>query len=607
MSGTAMEQVAVEAGVELAKSAAERVFTAITRRGKLLKKELEVELGLTFRKYLAYSRENNSQVKTLLYRQTPKYLYDFYECVSLVYQNKVVDAADVNNLLDLGHRLLITGSGGVGKSMMMRHFFLNTIERTDLVPLLVELRGLNNREYQGLEEYLRYALAQQRLVFQEEDFRYSLEAGCYLFLLDGYDEVRGDLSPRVAEDIQDLSSRFPENWYILSSRSLPEFIGWKNFRELRALPMSKRQALRMIRRLDYDPAVKERFCRELDRELYGRYQTFASNPLLLTIMFLTFGNCAAIPETLNEFYEQAFHTLFSEHDASKGAYRRDIFSQLGYDEFKGVFSYFCFKSFFESQHQFTAPQALGYINAADGRVRLRRPLDSEAYLRDLTESVCMLVREGLYYRFAHRSFQEYFAAVYTTQLSDEQQKGLLLAWMGERDCRRSSRYLDMLWELEPARFEENILLPVLREMREKASALGPHGGVRLLFSAGGLRFDDEEKFSWVPVVELNNTCYPDILRRACRLAGYCPQETYPKEQEEETARWFLETYPAADEDPWETTVSFDRLEQEGNLERAWPLFAWQEQRFQCAMAYLEERGGRKAGQMQTFSAILGEL
>ena len=48
----------------------------------------------------------------------------------------------------------------------------------------------------------------------------------------------------------------------------------------------------------------------------------------------------------------------------------------------------------------------------------------------------------------HRSFQEYFAALYTTQLDDSQQKRFLKLWLQNNSYRTTSNYLDMLYELQ---------------------------------------------------------------------------------------------------------------------------------------------------------------
>lgn len=101
--------------------------------------------------------------------------------------------------------------------------------------------------------------------------------------------------------------------------------------------MNKQQALNLVKKLEFDEVVKDTFYKELDRTLYDKYESFASNPLLLNIMLLTFQKHASIPERLNDFYDEAFVTLFNVHDATKDSYVRDIRSGLGCEDFKLVF------------------------------------------------------------------------------------------------------------------------------------------------------------------------------------------------------------------------------------------------------------------------------
>ncbi len=70
-------------------------------------------------------------------------------------------------------------------------------------------------------------------------FEYSLETGCYVILLDGFDEVKNEISNSVTNQIVAMSKKYPENHYILSSRPLEEFMGWNQFEELHAMPLSK--------------------------------------------------------------------------------------------------------------------------------------------------------------------------------------------------------------------------------------------------------------------------------------------------------------------------------------------------------------------------------
>lgn len=59
-----------------------------------------------------------------------------------VNESRIVTAHGVfnNNVLEIGNKIIITGTGGIGKSVMMKHFFLNVLQNTQYVPVLIELR-----------------------------------------------------------------------------------------------------------------------------------------------------------------------------------------------------------------------------------------------------------------------------------------------------------------------------------------------------------------------------------------------------------------------------------------------------------------------------------
>ena len=336
-------KIAANVITDLAKSTARSLFKKVKDLLTDTSNKLEIEFGEAFEDYLDYSIEVYSKIKTLLYKHTPKDIYSFFECVGVSREGKDnVDTSDINNVLNIGNKLILTGTGGIGKSVMMKHFFLNTIKNTELVPLIVELRGLNNLEAENIDliDYIFNNMTKLKFRMRKEYFEYSLEIGCYVVLLDGYDEVKNNISNDISQQILDLCNQYPENYYIVSSRPLQEFVGWNQFEEIKALPLSKTQALSLIQKLDYDEAIKAKFLRELNNGLYDKYQTFASNPLLLTIMLMTFENRMSIPDKLNDFFDQAFTTLFHAHDATKSGFSREIHSKLGYEDFKSVFAHF---------------------------------------------------------------------------------------------------------------------------------------------------------------------------------------------------------------------------------------------------------------------------
>ena len=420
-----------------------------------------------YEKYLINTEQKNSKIKTIIYRRVPKDLYSFYECIGVSCNGKTISTENINNLFTLGNKLIVTGTGGVGKSILFKHLFLNTIAETGLIPVLLELRSFNICDIRDISmfEAIYKSLCDNGFELSEEYFEYSMQEGGYVIFLDGYDEVNRDKAEKVTGEIIALAEKYNRNKYLLSSRPSEEFIGWNDFCEVETLKLNKQQALDLIKKIDFDKSAKETFYNELNNSLYEKYKSFASNPLLLNIMLLTFQKHASIPDRLNDFYEEAFVTLFNVHDATKDSYVRDIRSGLGCEDFKLIFSYICFKSYFNGEFQFSEARLRSYIQSARQKFD-RYTFGVEEFQEDLTQSVCMLVKEGMTYHFSHRSFQEYFAAWYTCKLVDDVQSKLLLNWIKESDSVFSDSYFQMLFDLQSEKVNKIIICPMLKEVKK---------------------------------------------------------------------------------------------------------------------------------------------
>lgn len=541
-----------QAIANLAESFAKHLYTKAKEYIKDFSNESAVYFDKAYEMYLSNTIKQNAKIKTLLYRHEPKHIYSFYECIGLRLGKRIVDTSAVGNVLECGNKLIVTGTGGIGKSVMLKHFFINCVKTQDLIPVLIELRGLNNIDYKAgsLVDYIYSTLCLHNFSLEKQYFLYSLELGKYLFLMDGFDELRNNISQQVAKDITDMCSKYQDNCYIVASRPQEQFIGWTDFCELTAMPLNKTQALNLISKLEYDEVLKNKFYNDLNESLFEKHNSFASNPLLLTIMLITYENSVSIPDNLNEFYEQAFAALFHTHDASKGAYKRDIYSGLGYEDFKRIFSYFCFKSYFKSQYEFSLSELTEYIRTAQMKLELKKDFDVQAYIRDLTDSVCMLVVEGLKYRFSHRSFQEYFAALYTMQLGDENQKKLITLWLKEEQYPSdTSSYLQMLADLQRDRFNNNILLPMLTDLNElyKSKQNNIFEVFNEIYKSIRILYREGDKTYEISVRVCNPYLYNAIIW-ACRNFEYkFPEED--KAKYNSVSRKLLKAFSAKDK-PW---------------------------------------------------------
>lgn len=603
-----VNKISAEVITDLAKTTARTLYQKARDYVTDIQKKEEIDFGYAYENYLKYAKTTHEKMKTLLYRHAAKDIYSFYECVGLNRNEDIIDTADINNVLKIGNKIIVTGTGGSGKSVMMKHFFLNILETTHYVPVLIELRGLNEYDEKGinLEEYIYEVMGTLKFKIERKYFEYSLETGCYVILLDGFDEVKNEISNSVTNQIVAMSKKYPENHYILSSRPLEEFMGWNQFEELHAMPLSKEQALSLINKIEYDQIIKDKFYKELDEYLYEKYETFASNPLLLTIMLLTFESRASIPDKLNDFFEQAFTTLFHTHDATKGGYKRDIRSKLGYEDFKAVFSYFCFKSFFNSDYKFSENKALEYIGAAKQKRIIDTYFNSMDYLKDLTNSVCMLIHEGLEFRFSHRSFQEYFAALYTVQLSDSQQKRFLKLWLQDNSYRSTSNYLDMLYELQPLRFVKNIISPAIRELQEKFKKNNESEEwlIGYLYEDVGIRkYTNGEKRC---AVTIKNFYYHDMIIRACSISelyNNSKQERMQrnKMREEKLIKILEEEYHAS------KPARFEDIIRRGYTKEMLEALYWVIDRYKFAVNYVDMVDKDPLAKKKRFSSMLEEL
>lgn len=379
---------------------------------------LKVNLNLSLTKHIERNYERYSKIKTLLYREKPVNLKDFYVRTDLMLENTTVDEKTFLEEINKKKRIIVSGTAGSGKSTFCKSIFIEIIEKScGLIPIFIELRHLNQEKESTILDSITAQLSEIEPTFSATQLDYALKLGKILLILDGFDEINSEIRETYEKHITALAGKYSGIKIIVSSRPDVRLSSWDEFYVYRICPLDKEKAKRLIGNLEYDTSVKEKFLEELDKNLYERHKSFAENPLLLTMMLLTYEQIAEIPNKIHLFYEQAFLTLFNKHDSLKSLYKRKSFSGLPIDEFIKILSSFCILSYSDRKYYFSETEISDYVKKS---IKMNNSRSSaENFIKDLLDSVCLMQRDGLGYAFTHRSFQEYFTAIFLVTFSNQ--------------------------------------------------------------------------------------------------------------------------------------------------------------------------------------------
>jgi len=287
--------------------------------------KIRLHVFKTYQEYLNCVAARYSKAKTFLVRAEAVSLYDFYVPCSLSCGATVYRQPSFNQVTRRSRFIVITGGGGCGKSILMRHLFLTALESQGKVPVFIELRELNKTR-QTLMEFVHSTLKENHFTLDDDYIQKALQRGHFAFFLDGFDELTRKRRTSYSKEIQTIAKQHNQNVIVVSSRPDYELFGWQDFSNFDMEPLTGDQACELVTKTHFDEKLKSKFLNDLRRGLFNNHRSFLSNPLLLSIMFLTYGESADIPNKLNIFYNQAYEALFQRHDALKGAFQRERIS-----------------------------------------------------------------------------------------------------------------------------------------------------------------------------------------------------------------------------------------------------------------------------------------
>ena len=441
---------------EVIVAASERALTGLIAGARSAGAAVLRSLSDAYKPYLESTFSRVRTIRTFLKKNEPVELLDQYVPASLQVGEETTSGEDLIESLLKGGRFVVSGLAGRGKSVFLRFVALSLYYNPrGRIPIFIELRSLNST---GSKEILPFIHAQYRggSNVPLSSFISGLRRGYFVLILDGFDEVAPDSRATIEDQILQIERRFSECPILISGRPDERFDSWEHFTIFNVCPMNYYKTRKIIEKSDYDAGVKKEFLKRLTKEFFDRHESFLSTPLLAIMLMLTFEDFAEIPSSLHVFYRNAFDTLVRRHDALKSQFLRTMHSGCSAEQFGRLFASFCILTYSKSKFQFSRDEAIGFLSSALAQQSIKA--DPAHVLADLVESICLLQVEGFEISFVHRSFQEYFCALFVSQAPS----GAVARYLNGTTLRTYDSVVPMLYAIVPERVDAEWAYPALK-------------------------------------------------------------------------------------------------------------------------------------------------
>lgn len=397
-------------------------------------------------------------VNTLVFNNSQKLLNDIFIPLTITSTRDKKESYEIDSfpqkILDEYSNILITDTAGMGKSTLMKKIFLEAIKEKNGIPIFIELRRLtkNKKLIQEIQEQLNSVNKKFDLDLLME----LITEGGFIIILDGYDEIALSDRDQVTADIQEFISKGIKNSFFITSRPEKALTSFGNFQEFKIDPLSRKKAFELLRKYDNQGAISSLLVKKLQGDDMKNVEEFLTNPLLVSLLFTAFEHKQAIPFKKYLFYRQVYDANFENHDLTKGeSYVHDKYCKLEIDDFHRVMRHLGFSCFKLQRIEFTKDELLKLLSEAKEFCAGIKFNESD-FLLDILKTVPLFTQDGNYYRWSHKSLQEYFAAQFIYLDSKEKQDLILKTLYNHFNLEKFLNVLDLYYDMDYKTFRNVI-------------------------------------------------------------------------------------------------------------------------------------------------------
>ena len=340
-------------------------------------------------------------------------------------------------------RVLISDTGGMGKSTLLKWIGASMIEQRASIPILIELKKLT-KAHKIIHEICQQ-LGDVFGDFDKDIISRLISKGEFAFLLDGFDEIKDEFKDAVIADIKSFMQKSKDNFYVMTSRPESSLSAFGDFMKFNINPLSLNESYELIRRYDSVNINKigEPLIKDIEERLL-QVQEFLINPFLVSLLYKTYMYNKDIPSKKMTFYEEVVDALYKHHDLSKDGYKRDKKSGLDIEDFKTVLSQLAFDTAKTVEVEYYERELIKYLGVVKKKT-IGIDFKIDYFIEDIELNVPLFNREGSILKWAHKSLQDYFAASFISS-SPIKEKIIIAIY----DTQKSNylNILDFFYEME---------------------------------------------------------------------------------------------------------------------------------------------------------------
>ncbi len=438
----------------------------------LLKGVKEKTISITdyqfrFKEYLSQVLNRYSSAQTLVFGNQQKRIEDFYYPLTLTCkkesdkQLKIKTQKYTEDFIPKFKKVLICDHGGMGKSTILKWLFRSATIQNKGIPIFIELRSLNNKntiideitnQLQPIDKELEKTLT-----------RDLIAKGGFIFFLDGYDEISKNNKKDVTRDLSNFISKANGNLFIMSSRPEDALKTFGDFQEFSIDRLTEDEAYELIKKIGNNNVKSLQLVEQLKSDKRKELTEFLQSPLLISLLYKKFEHRETIPIQKQEFYWEVYEALFQAHDIIKGdRFERDKESGLTLHEFHKILRGLAYFTVLLNQIEFNHTELERFLRKSNDFFPGIK-FEPNSFICDIINNVPIFQKEGLKYKWSHKTLQEYFASEFICRDTKENQGKILERLFNEENSASYYGVFDMCYEIDFKSFRKYVLYPKCKE------------------------------------------------------------------------------------------------------------------------------------------------